>query len=371
MSFALPSLKDLMSRARSEFRAHLKGSDAWVWPNNVYVSAKVMAGLTFETFGFMSYIARMPFAHTAPDIESLLLHGEDYGIPLRPAAPATGSITLTSTGPLSVENGAIFARIDGIRYVSTATAELTTDGIVTIPAVAVADGKSANAEAGTPLQIISGVATSSNVTAAIGAEGMVLGVDVEDIESYRARILFRKRNAPHGGAPADYVMWGEQVSGVSRVFVEPRWAGPGTVRVFFMMDDVYADGLPTNGDVQRVKDHIDMWAPAGADLEVAGPVSHAIDITITGLTPYTTSVQEAVLAELKDMFLRRGRVAGIAEPHSAMPFLASPFVLSKSWISQAVANAVGEDRHVLVAPVSDVALGPGEYPTIGTITLSA
>ena len=66
--FALPTLKNLMELTRQSFRANLKGSDAYVWPNNVYASAKVMAGSIFEVFGFAAYIEKQIFAHRAPDL---------------------------------------------------------------------------------------------------------------------------------------------------------------------------------------------------------------------------------------------------------------------------------------------------------------
>ena len=67
MPFAIPSLRDLVERARQSFRANLPGTDAWLWPNNIGPSAKVMAGLTHEVFGYADYIARQKFALPGSD----------------------------------------------------------------------------------------------------------------------------------------------------------------------------------------------------------------------------------------------------------------------------------------------------------------
>jgi len=139
--FDIPTLKDLMVRARTEFRSNLKGSDAWTWPNNVYASAKVIAGLTFEVFGFMSYVSRQKFAHTAPDIDSLLLHGAEFGIPRKPAAPAVGSAIITAAAAITVDAGAVFRRTDGVQYFASAGGGLLTAGTLTIPIQAAVDGK--------------------------------------------------------------------------------------------------------------------------------------------------------------------------------------------------------------------------------------
>lgn len=366
--FAIPTLKDLLTKARLSFRANLKGSDANLWPNNVYVSAKVMGGLVFELFGFADYIQRQKFAITA-DGDNLDLHGNEFGIPRKPAYPAQGGVVIATDGAMTVLVGAVFQRLDGFQYRVLNGGSRNSAGNLTVEAIAVADGKAGIAEAGTPLSLVSGF-TGSGI-AEVGADGIRGGSDVEGDEQYRARILFRKRNPPHGGSPADYVIWGTEVSGVTRIFVEPRWNGVGTVRVFVLMDDLYpANGLPQIADIARVKSHIDSLAPATADVHVAAPVAHPIDITISGLTPNNSAVREAVLSELREMFARRSRAAGTAAENPGMPFLAIPASFSRSWIWQAVANASGEDRHVIMSPTADPVIASGEIATLGAVSFA-
>ncbi len=366
--FAIPSLSDLLQRARQGFRTYLPGSDAWLWPNNIYASAKVIAGMVFEVFGFASYISKMIFVSTAPDIETLRLHGTEYGLPQLPAAPASGNITLTSDGAITVADGAAFQRGDGLTYLVTSGGTLVGAGTLQLPVTAAADGAAGNAEEGTPLAAISGVTGPGNVTAAVGSGDIVEGADVESIESYRARLLFRKRNPPHGGSAADYVIWARQVSGVSRVFVERLWGGGGTVRVFVFMDGLFADGIPSPTAVQRVQQYIETVMPAGAILTVAAPAAHPINITIDNLVPDTPATREAILDELREAFLRLGRVAGSDAMHGGMPFLASPAQFSLAWIYQAIANATGVTSFDLVSPSGDTTLVIGETATLGTVT---
>ena len=60
--FAIPSLDSLVTRARNGFRAYLPGSDAWLWPNNLYATAKLVGGMMSELFGFADDIAEQKFA---------------------------------------------------------------------------------------------------------------------------------------------------------------------------------------------------------------------------------------------------------------------------------------------------------------------
>jgi uncharacterized phage protein gp47/JayE len=371
--FAIPSLKDLMQRSRAAFRANLKGTDAWLWPNNVYVSAKVMAGMVFEVFGFADYIQRQKFATTA-DGDNLDLHGAEVGQTRRPAGPSRGFVQITvADGSYSVDAGDIFRRSDLVEYRATAGGSIPGPGTFSVEAIANTDGKNTISEPGTPLEI-DGL-SSNAITAAVGAKGIGGGSDLEDDETFRGRILFRKRNPPHGGSAADYVLWASEVSGVSaaadgtpRVWVEPLYSGPGTVRVFFMMDDTYVDGIPQPADVLRVADHIESVRPAGAFVAVAAPNPRVVNVQIANLVPDTTAVREAVVAELADCFRRRSRASGETIPKTNMPYLATPATFSLSWIWQAVANASGEKSHVITSPTADIVLIPGEIPVCGEVT---
>lgn len=371
--FAIPTLKDLVQRSRTSFRVNLPGSDAWIWPNNINPTAKVIGGLTHMVFGFADYIQRQKFAITA-DLENLILHGEEVGITQKPSAPARGFIDITVPSAASVDTDAVFNRADGVQYIALAGGAIATAGTLSVEVVAAAEGKNTNAEVGTPIEIVSGFTGDDSSTAVVGSNGITLGTDVEDVESFRARILFRKRNPPHGGAPADYVMWAGQVAGVSfdldrpTVFVERLWSGPGTVRVFPLMFDLYDDGIPQAADVQRVSDFLASVAPAGASVTVQAPVAVPTSVTIQGLTPDRTDVREAVLTELRGTFRRLSRVAGIDAEIGGLPYLAYPTSFSRSWIWQAVANATGEERHAILAPSADIALFPGQMATLGDVS---
>lgn len=375
--YNIPTLADLANRARMAFRKNLKGSDAWLWPNNVSPSAKVIAGTGYEIFGFADYVSKQKFALTA-DGEHLDMHGQEVGLARKPARNAEGSpaITLATAGDCSVAAGAIFQRGDGAQYRATTTVSRLGAGVLDVPAVAVAAGIAGNAIGGTALDIVSGV--TGDATAEIVADGIVGGADVEqdgapfttDLATFRGRILFRKRNPPHGGAPADYVTWCAEVPGVTRVFVERRWSGVGTVRVFPFMDGLYANGIPDTAGLALVRDYLEIVAPAGAVVTVDAASAVSVDLTVTGFSPNTTMVQEAALTELRAAFLRLARVAGIDDEISGLPFLAYPTSFSRSWLWQAIANATGETRHVLASPTDDVAQTAGQIPVLGTVSFS-
>lgn len=371
--FAIPSFGDLVARARQSFRTNLPGSDASIWPNNINPTAKVIGGMTHEVFGFADYIQRQKFALTA-DGENLDLHGEELGMSRRPTSPARFFVNVTVSAAISIVVGATFRRRDGIEYLATAGGSTTGSGVVSVEVISATEGSLVTPIAGTSLEIISGVSGDDNALAVVADGAISPGLDIEDDETFRARILFRKRNPPHGGSAADYVLWASSVPGVSfyqdrpSVFVERLWAGPGTVRVFPLMFDLYADGIPLGADIARVRDYLELLRPAGALVTVSAPIAVPIDITIAGLKPNTAAEQTAVRAELRDAFRRLARVAGNDVEIGGMDYLAYPTTFSRSWIWQAVANATGEVRHSINAPVADQPLDVGQMATLGNIS---
>lgn len=360
MPFRIPDLIELANRAARAFRANLKGSDAKLWPNNVAVSSKVIAGHTSETFTFLDYISKQHIKHLAegPWLER---HAYDYGLARLPATYAQGSIIISGDVGISVPAGIEVQRADGVRFVATVGGITNGDGEATLQVRALSPGRAGNTPAGAVVTLTAPMSRLHS-NGEVGADGIGAGADVESDEGLRQRLLFRLRNPPHGGAVHDYVAWAREINGVTRVFVDPVTATNGrvSVGVWFLMDGLYQDGIPQGADVQVVADYIETQRPAGALVEVAAPTPSAVNITISGLAGDTLATREAILAELRAMFMRHARVST----------LAAPFTLYRSVISEAISIATGEQHHVLTTPNADLAFGAGIIPVLGVVTFA-
>lgn len=355
MPFAIPTLRDLTERVRQAFRAELPGSDAWAWPNNIYVTAKVLAGSIYELFGYADYIARQKFALTADGV-SLDEHGLEFGLTRNPAAAAEGGVSVAGTIGAAISSGTRFQRTDGALFRAIADARIGAGGTATVLVRADLVGPEGNTVPNAPITVIDTVPGVGN-EASVSRDGIGGGVSAESDERFRDRILFRKRNPPMGGAASDYVIWARQIPGITRVFVEKLAFGLGTVGVFVMMDDAYETGIPELADVARVQGLLNALAPASAIVCVQRPYPLVVDVTVRGLSPDTQSVRDAAIAELRDAFRR------LAEPGRK----SADFRFSRSWIWNAVASATGEDRHEIVAPAADVMAPLGALPVLGTV----
>ncbi|TBW33348.1 hypothetical protein EYW49_20530 [Siculibacillus lacustris] len=366
MSLVIPSLGELVERTRRAFAAALPGLDAWLWPNNIGPTAKVIGEGLAQLYGRMAIVERRRFIWSA-DWDGLIEHGRDYALPPKSAAVANGTVTLVAPGAVTVAAGAILTRSDGQTYVVPTAAALTAAGSLSLPVTAVTAGAAGNCLSGQALSATSGVTGTATFTVAVDA--IVDGVDAEGRESYRARLLFRKQNPPGAGTPADFVRWAMSVPGVVAAYVERCWPAPGGLRVFVLADGSTGSAVPSPALVGVATQVIALQAPAGSVPMLVAPTALPIDVTISGLLPATRPVQEAVLAELRDLFgVRRARPSGGDTAVAGMPFLATPVTFSRSWISQAISAASGEDRHTLIAPAVDPIVPAGSIATLGNVT---
>lgn len=316
------------------------------------VLGRAYALLVHGLYLFLSKIADQIFV-TCASAEYLDRHGSEYGVNRKPAEAATGNIDATGTNGTNISTGTQFQSEAGIFYEVTAGATIAA-GTASLPVRSLTFGSTTNQSIGTVLTLVNPIAgVDSNAT--VDGSALTGGADREADDAFRQRILFKKRNPIQCGAPSDYVQWGLQVADVTRTFVYPKEDGLGTVRVRFMMDDKYSDGIPQAADVTAVKDYIDTVKPAQVDLFVSAPIAQPMNPDIS-ITPDTPEVRTAVEASLQDLLIRE------AEGGKTIPI---------SKIRQAVSNAVGESDNTVNSPAADVTVpSNAEIVTLGTVTFS-
>ncbi len=372
MAFIRPTRAEIIDRIRADMvteglsaaglRRSVEGVLAWVLGTALHLA-----------YGFLDWIWRQRFV-TLADAEFLeILHGGPWGVARKAATYAGGPATIPGINGSIMLPGMLVRRADGVDYQITAEA-VAAGGVASVTLAALLPGAAGNAAAGTPLSLVSPVAGFQSA-GSVAAPGLTGGADQEDPESYRARILRRMQEPPHGGAGADYVTWALEVPGVTRAWVYPEAMGPGTVTVRFMMDEVRAsqNGIPQGafdpgtgtyaGDLAAVYGYIDerdadgnsIRRPTTAELFVVAPIPVPLEIEISGLNPATQAVRDAVEAEIRDL-LRREAKPGIT--------------ILLSHIREAISIAAGENDHALVQPAANVAHGIGEIAVPGEITWS-
>lgn len=345
-----PTLTQILSSIQSDINSRLTGADSTLTASVLNVLANVLAGVAFNEYGFIDFVAQQIFPDTATS-EFLRRWGAIWGVVPIPANPASGYVTCTGTNGVTIPAGTVFQRADTALFTSTADATIS-GGTAAVPVTANVAGANSNTGNGATMTFVSPISFIAN-TGVVDSNGLVGGADAEADAPYEARVLQRIQKPPQGGDANDYVEWALQVPNVTRAWCYPQELGVGTVSVRFMMDNTYTDGIPHSGDVTAVSNYITTLKPVTADLTVVAPTPDVLNFTIHLNVADSSAIRAAVQANLEEMITRDAIPAG---------------TIYLSRINEAISLATGEFDHVLSNPNADVTHATGHIATMGTIT---
>lgn len=351
--FARPTLSDLITRIKGDFRGQVEITGPLLRRAMVDVAATVWAGAIHTAYGYLDWIAKQIFAKTA-DSDSLLRKAAPYDITPIPATFATGSATATGAPDgTAIPIDTILTLDDATKYRVT-TGQVIAGGTATLPITAELAGSGANVPAGTVLAFESPIAGVDS-TATVAAD-ITDGVDQEGIEALRARFLLRLRKPPEGGADQDYEAWALAVAGVTRAWTYPNENGKGTVVVRFV-EDGNTPIFPDGAAVAAVQAALDAKRPVTAEVTAEAPVELDVAFTIH-LVPDNADTRAAVEAELADLLKR------VAEPGDG----AGRGTVLLSAIRTAIGTAEGVTDYSMTVPAADVVPAVGELAVLGVVT---
>lgn len=348
MSYPRPSIQTLITRAQGDISSRTEGS-AFIARGVERALANAAAGLTHGAHGHLEQLGLDYFATTGP-IETLRAWGSLIGLAQKPATFAERQVTFTGTNGTNLPAAATMKDDDSLTY-TVMTGGVVTGGTVTVTVRANTAGTTSNLAFGAPLTLVSPIAGIES-EGAVSAE-TIDGADQEGTEAYRGRILGNLRTAPAGGGPGDYVTWALEVPGVTRAWEVGNRMGIGTVSVAFLRDNDVSP-IPSSPEVDAVYDYIAARMPIDVRaLYVQAPVALPVNMNIA-LSPNTVGVQNAVTAELTELFRREVS-------------LETALALSK--IDEAISIAAGEEDHDITF-ISSLMPGSWEILTLGTITFA-
>lgn len=360
MGYEIRTLATLADQARQFFTQSITGAIASLWANTFTVLGKVFALLDFEHEMRRQALYRQLFASTADQVW-LTRHGFELGLTPDPGSAATGTATVPCGGLIEpIPEGTTFTRADGATYSTVAVTPPPAIG-ATIDLVLQADlvGSVYNVAAGTTLTLVprAGVPFQLGSQATVDASGLTGGVDAEDLETFRARVLYRKRNPPQGGSVPDYVEWaGQALATVNNVYVDSFLNDARSVWVCFTVSD-QPNGIPTPTEVATVQAYISdpVRRPVTARVFATGPTEVDLPIVITNFAPDTPDTRAAVAAEIAAL--------QIDEIQPATP--TTSFTLFVEMIEAAINRATGVKSFTLVSPAADITYSiGGQFPVL-------
>ena len=368
MGYDIRPLATLASQARGFFTQAIPGAVVRLWANTFTVIGKVLALLDFEHELRRQYLYNQFFASTAA-YQWLVRHGFELGLTPDSGTAANGSISVPWSGDADiVPAGTQFERADGATY-STVAATNASGTSVTLIVQADDAGADYNVDAGDQLAIVEtntvpfGLGGSNSSDGTVLAPGIADGVDPEDLETFRARVLYRKRNPPQGGSAPDYVEWAEQaLATVKDVYIDSFANDTRSVWLCFTVTD-QPNGIPTAAEVATVQDYVSdpIRRPITARVFATAPTEVNVAIAIQNFAPDTDDTRAAVAAEIAAL------QTDVIQP--ATP--STPYVLYREEIDAAIKRATGVAHFTLVSPAADLTFSTGgQFPVLQAPTYS-
>lgn len=350
MAFIRPSLSKIIQRSQADIETRLDGAVASLRRTVERALARAVAGLTHGLHGHLVWLSKQLFPDTA-EAEFLARWASIWSIERSAAVKASGTITITGVDTTVCPDETLWQDNNGVVYVQDGDA--TISGASATATVDAQDGGAdGNQEAGATLSLVNPV-TGIDSSATVSGSGITGGVNEESDESLLNQLLQRLSSSPKGGGPGDYVAWVLEVSGVTRAWQIANVDGPGTVGLYFVMDEKVGTIIPDAGEVSTVQLYLDSKAPIIGTVTAYAPTAVDVDYTIS-ITPDTSAVRAAVEAELEDLVSREGAADGVT--------------IYLSQINEAISLATGETDHTVTVPAADLTFTLGQIPVHGTIT---
>lgn len=349
MVLTRPTLATLIGQAQQEIGTGL-GVSPILSRSVEAVLARTLALLAHGLYGQLEKTSNQLFP-TLADAAGLEQWAAVYGLSRKPSVEAFGSASFGATLGSEMPAGTLVRSTTGQDYTVADTVTAQAGGSIQVDLLAVVGGLKGNASTGQKLALVSPIAGITNPGTVI-APGLIGGLDAETDDQLRERLLVRIRNAPKGGAAADYATWALEVQGITRAWVYPLWAGPGTVGVTFVLDGQAGSILPNSTKVAEVLAYLNARRPVTAQVFAFAPTLAPVNLTIA-LQPNTAEVKAAVAASLADLFSRESEPGG---------------TIGLQALQETISTTPGETAHQILTPTADIVAAAGTLPTLGVIT---
>ncbi|MCP9320097.1 baseplate J/gp47 family protein [Acetobacter persici] len=356
MTLAIPTPADLAERFCTyldgrQFTADdgslvtLDGRAANTFEN---VLAAVHAMGLYELYLTVQQLAKEMFVQTATVGGLLPMHADTWGVPRKAASAAVGYVLLASSSAqdVVVPAGTEFTADGSVRWITTAAMTVPAGSNGTpAPVQAETTGTVGNLAASTSLTIVSTVVGISS--AIVDASGLAGGLDLEDVEVWRSRILLRVRQRAAAGTSAQYKLDASD-AGAGYVNVVPGWLGDNTVGIIVLLA---GPTVPTAAQIATIQTYIDARRPVRGNVTVVPGAIIPQNPTIS-LNPDTQAARTQVQAAVSSYY------EGVA--------MAGWLYVSA--LSDAISSVAGETSHFISVPSADVKLEANQVPVLGAIT---
>ncbi len=348
MPYKRPTLKELIETIEKDLYARFNNETRPNMFSVIKVLARVIAGACYLLYGFVEWTMRQMFPDKAeganferwPKMFNVQRKKPEYS---RGTAIFTGEdgAKIKLYSKIQTQNNFIFQTIKEVE-IKNKKAE--------VEIFAMATGKEGNLEPGTILSLISPISSVDSVVT-LGSIGTHSGADLESIESWRERFLFRLRNPPCAGNQADYEAWALEIPGITRAWCYPRYPKKGSVGLTFVRDNDEKT-IPNSEQIEIVRSIINTKMPVTAELFIFPLVPLVINFVIQ-LQNNNNINRNKVKETLKNL------IADYGAPEKTIKFYQIIIAIQS--------KDIGITDFNIISPKEDITTNKTEIHTLGTI----
>lgn len=313
----------------------------------LYAVAAQVRGL----YGQGDWVTRQCFPQTA-DGDFLDRHAQLRSLERRGAVCAEGIVRFfvdtAGSADLPIPAGMVCMTAGQARFETLEDTVLEAGHLYAdAPARAMEPGAAGNVPAGS---ILSMAVAPVGVSRCINPAAFQGGMDREDDESLRKRVLETFRRLPNGANAAFYEQGAMSFPEVAAARVLPRNRGIGTVDVVVST----AQGMPDTALLERLAAYFEVRREIAVDVGVLAPTGRTVDVTVR-VKPKEgaafADVKAAVETSLRGWF--GGKALGCH--------------VLRAKLGELVFTSPGVENYVLTTPAADINVGSEVLPCLGRL----
>jgi uncharacterized phage protein gp47/JayE len=279
-----------------------------------------------------------------------------YGVDRLMATAASGQVIATGNIGTRVLANTLLRGPNGLDYIVPSAVDLGA-GNTAISVRCQTTGAAGNLITGQVLSLIDPI-PGCNSSLTVSAGGMTGGAEDELVDDWRARVTDEWRvtitRGARSGKPDDYRFWARSAHpSVTGALVQPHALGTGTVLVRPICNGL-PDRQPTEAVLAAVAAYFYIAVPATADWRLAAPIRRGVGVSIHLLPGFDTLVNRSAI-----------------EAALNVDVLAEDSETSSLGLAEIDADiATVTDQYVRIAPIAEIAVGPGEVLVLDPVVWS-
>lgn len=290
---ALPSVQDAAYPSQSEVRDTILRAIVFAYARRG-IAANVLPG-SDHFIRADKYAARVSIAIANNQLaladsnpltatgDALVSLASVFGVSRRPAGPAAGKDTITCTGIVSIPADFQCTAPNGRKY-KTITPSVSISTGAQVDVIALSGGADTNQDVGTVLSWDSAAIGALKSTCVVAAGGLTGGVDEDDDETLRTRLLNKLAFPPGGGNASQIAEFAEEsTASVEAAYVYPAARGSASYDV--AVTKAGGDRTLPAPTIAIVDNYINGRMPGQNDLNVTSVTAQQLDIVLEARLP--------------------------------------------------------------------------------------